>query len=222
MTFLSAGEFSDLFYALPEYYRPFVMMLVSTGIRFGEATALQVGDIDVESGSARIRQAWKKTGSARRELGSPKSKRSNRTVAIPKPVIALLAPLLEAKKASDFVFTTPTGKLIQQQYFAKIWTQAVSTFAGDTVRIDHDGRGRKIHIVVNKGQGKHPRVHDCRHTFVSWAIASGTSLVVIQRQLGHESITTTINTYGHLARADFDALANSTANFLPSARAIEG
>jgi hypothetical protein len=42
------------------------------------------------------------------------------------------------------------------------------------------------------------RIHDVRHTHVSWLIAGGLPLPNIQARLGHESITTTIDTYGHL------------------------
>ena len=48
------------------------------------------------------------------------------------------------------------------------------------------------------GLPKAPRFHDLRHTYVAWAVASGADLPYIQAQLGHESITTTIDTYGHL------------------------
>ena len=44
-----------------------------------------------------------------------------------------------------------------------------------------------------------PRVHDLRHTHASWLIAAGIPLTVIQRRLGHESIKTTSDRYGHLA-----------------------
>ena len=45
---------------------------------------------------------------------------------------------------------------------------------------------------------KRPRVHDLRHTHASWMIAAGVDLFVLQRRLGHESITTTTETYAHL------------------------
>ena len=41
-------------------------------------------------------------------------------------------------------------------------------------------------------------MHDLRHTHASWMIAAGTDLFVLQRRLGHESITTTTETYAHL------------------------
>ncbi len=55
--------------------------------------------------------------------------------------------------------------------------------------------------------GVRPRVHDLRHSHASALIAAGVSLPVVQRRLGHESITTTIDVYGHLAP---DAYAGAT------------
>jgi integrase len=40
--------------------------------------------------------------------------------------------------------------------------------------------------------------HDLRHTAVALAITQGAHPKAIQARLGHSSITTTLNTYGHL------------------------
>jgi len=57
------------------------------------------------------------------------------------------------------------------------------------------------------GLKKAPRIHDLRHTCASWMIARNVPLPVIQQHLGHESITTTVNLYGHLDRRDADVAA---------------
>jgi integrase len=67
-----------------------------------------------------------------------------------------------------------------------------------------------------------PRLHDLRHSHVAWQIAAGTSLAVIQARLGHEKITTTIDTYGHLMpdlqRAAVDA---ASLSFLPPPETLQ-
>ena len=216
MVFLTRDEFANLYGLIPARFQPFVLTLVGTGMRFGEATSLTVADVDLDAGTARVRQAWKMTGSAARELGPPKSKRSRRTVVLPSPVVDTLRPLVAGRPPSALIFTNAHGNPIKQAtLWRNTWAPAVQTFAGDTIRIDHDNGGRKVRVVTKLGPGKHPRIHDLRHTFASWAISAGTSLPALQRALGHESITTTIDRYGHLARADFDALAAATAINLP-------
>ena len=58
---------------------------------------------------------------------------------------------------------------------------------------------RKRWLLATTAFGRDVRVHDLRHTHASWLIAAGVPLPVIQRRLGHESITTTVDRYGHLA-----------------------
>ncbi|HLM23353.1 MAG TPA: tyrosine-type recombinase/integrase, partial [Propionibacteriaceae bacterium] len=60
---------------------------------------------------------------------------------------------------------------------------------------------RKLMIAVAAEHMATFRFHDLRHTHVAWLIAGGAPLPHIQARLGHESITTTIDTYGHLLPA---------------------
>ena len=52
------------------------------------------------------------------------------------------------------------------------------------------------------------RFHDLRHTHVAWLVAGGAPLPHIQARLGHESITTTIDTYGHLLPVGDELIAD--------------
>ena len=73
---------------------------------------------------------------------------------------------------------------------------------------------------------KRPRVHDLRHTHASWMIAAGTDLFILQRRLGHESITTTTESYAHLPpdqqRAAADAAGKALAGLWTPAEAELG
>lgn len=46
--------------------------------------------------------------------------------------------------------------------------------------------------------GEPCRVHDLRHTHAAWLIANGEHAKTIQARLGHASIKTTLDRYGHL------------------------
>ncbi|WP_087508671.1 tyrosine-type recombinase/integrase [Cellulomonas iranensis] len=73
---------------------------------------------------------------------------------------------------------------------------------------------------------KHSRVHDLRHTHASWMIAAGTDLRILQRRLGHDSITTTTETYAHLLpdqqRAAADAAGRALGGLVPNANGNQG
>jgi integrase len=182
MRFLSHAEYAKLHECLPEHWRPFVAFLVGTGARFGEAGALLAEDVDLLNGTVRIRRAVKWNGNApsARTIGPPKTKRSRRTIALPHELVPLLIPLVEGNRGE--VFRATRGGPVQHSYFyPKVWKPAIRKAGLDGVR-----------------------VHDLRHTHVSWLIASGVDIVTIQRRLGHESVTTTVDRYGHLA-PDMDA-----------------
>lgn len=202
MVFLTRQEFSILYAATPARWQPLVLTLALTGIRFGEATALAPGALNRATHEARIHTAWKQSG----KTGAPKSRKSRRTVVVPEDVFAALAPLLEGKRPGDLVFLSPRGRRVRSgNFYNNVWGPLVD----------------RIEPVI----GKRPRVHDLRHTYASWAIQASIPLPVIQRQLGHEHISTTVDTYGHLARSDFDPLLSLGAGIeiphTPPPRQIE-
>lgn len=194
--FLTQGEFAALLAATPEHYRPLVLTLVATGVRISEALALQVRDLDPLHRSLRVERAWKYTAGKGHVLGPPKSAMSVRTVAVPSQCMAVIEPLTRGRGRRDFLFTSPQGHVLRRGIFRRDgWVPAVTTAFPP---------------------GSRPRIHDLRHTHASWAIQAGVPLPVLQRQLGHQHIQTTVGTYGHLARADFDALAGAIGERLPA------
>jgi integrase len=50
--------------------------------------------------------------------------------------------------------------------------------------------------------------HECRHTLASLMIAAGVNAKALQTFMGHSSITTTLDTYGHLMPGSEDEAAN--------------
>jgi integrase len=173
-----------------------------TGLRFGELSALWVGDVDLDRGTVRVNKAWKRNGEddatetpgwlsrqmrakhAMRDhhLGHPKTPRSRRTITIAPTVAALLEKRIEARPADDFVFTSRMGRPLHNgDFYTHVWRKLMTAVAAE---------------------GLSPfRFHDLRHTHVAWLVAGGAPLPHIQARLGHESITTTIDTYGHLLPA---------------------
>ena len=52
--------------------------------------------------------------------------------------------------------------------------------------------------LLDKAGIRELRFHDIRHTFASLLLTNGESLTYVKEQLGHSSIQTTVDIYGHL------------------------
>lgn len=201
MVMLTRAEFDLLHDAMTPRWQPLTRWLVATGMRFGEATALTVGDVNVTDGTVRISKAWKHTGTGDRKLGHTKSRKGQRTINVPAAVIALVD--LD-RPADALVFPTQSGGAISHQlYRNRAWAPALEKATAEREKGDETPR-----------LAKKPRPHDLRHTCASWMIAAGVPLPVIQQHLGHESITTTIGTYGHLDRSSAKAAADAIGAML--------
>ncbi|MBC1973567.1 tyrosine-type recombinase/integrase [Listeria welshimeri] len=57
---------------------------------------------------------------------------------------------------------------------------------------------KKIQRICNRCAVQPIRLHDFRHSHVALLIDNGENITVIKERMGHSSITTTIDTYGHL------------------------
>lgn len=189
-TFLTPEEYRLLRDCFSAFYRPLVEFLVASGARFSEAAALKPADIDWTHGTVNIRRSWKRIPAAGWELGAPKSKRSVRTITVPVDVLENL------DRSHEWVFANKAGNPVRVYGFREnVWYPTV----------------RKAQA---QGLEKKPRIHDLRHTCASWMIHAGVPLPVIQRHLGHESIKTTIDLYGHLDQRSARSAAAAIASAL--------
>jgi integrase len=53
------------------------------------------------------------------------------------------------------------------------------------------------------------RFHDLRHTCASLLVAQGSPMLYVKERLGHSSITTTVNLYGHMFPSIEESLADA-------------
>ncbi len=167
--------------------RTLVLVLGYCGLRFGEAAALKVADVDLEAARIRVRRSVtyvRKTGIVE---GPTKGKQS-RTVPVPEFLISLLKTEVNGKAKTALVFPSARGggwlTLGQARYTFQKATGAVEGCAG-------------------------VRLHDLRHSCASLAIKSGANIKVVQKLLGHKSAVLTLDRYGHLFPDDLDALATA-------------
>jgi len=184
MNFLKPHEIQLLIQHAQEPYKTLFLTAVLTGMRRGEILALQWGDIDWNSNVVFVRRSiyWAtlKEGDCktRWQFVSPKSKRSIRSLVMsPRLKEALEIQRITAPvSAHDLVFCNSEGNPIDPDNMVKREFLPTLSFAGL----------RRI------------RFHDLRHSYTSLLIAQGENVKFIQSQLGHASIQTTMDRYGHL------------------------
>ncbi len=165
--------------------RTLVLLLGYCGLRFGEATALRVADVDVKTRRIRVRRSVtyvRKTGL----VEGPTKNHTARTVPMPAFLARLLATEIADRDADALVFESARGggylTLGQARYaFAKA-TAVVGGIDG-------------------------VRLHDLRHTCASLAISARANVKVVQKLLGHKTAVLTLDRYGHLFPDDLDAVA---------------
>ncbi len=167
-------------------FHPLLTFLLSTGCRKGEGLGLKWEDVDFADSRILIRRAL-----VRGQLGTPKSGRA-RFVVLSPALAAILHDLFAQRRREclargwgsvpEFVFCSETGGLLNERNVARTW---------DRLR-------RKAQC-----QGVRPlRLHDCRHTFASLALASGKSVRWVATQLGHANPELTLRVYAHTLREE--------------------
>ncbi len=181
--FLTADELEKLANAAGRY-GPLVWFLGWSGLRFGEAAALRVRNVDPGSRRVRVEESVTEVG-GRLEFGPPKT-HETRTVIVPHYVMERLVPLLAGKGPDHLVFIAPQGGTVRLGNFR-----------------------RRVFAPAAAAIGKPDLLpHDLRDTAASLAISSGGSIKAIQRMLGHASAAMTLDVYGSLFEEDLETLAD--------------
>ncbi|MFE4397178.1 MULTISPECIES: tyrosine-type recombinase/integrase [Streptomycetaceae] len=179
-----------------------VQVLLGTGLRWGEVSALQVRDFDHVGGRPvlRVSRTWKEDEEGKRFTGAPKSVRSRRTLVLTPYLASIVARACRGKRRrTDLLFTAVEGGAWLPATFRRLrWLPALEAARAE-------------------GMYKEPRLHDCRHTHAAWLIARNVPLPAISARLGHESIQTTIDEYGHLMAILDDDLVAAVAYSMDAA-----
>lgn len=217
MVILAAADATRLLESMHDHYRPLVITLLETGMRWGEAAALDVGDVDSTERTIRITKAMKQSG----DIGPPKTRRSRRTIYYNDTVADALAGVLKGRGKREALFTAPRGGRIRHRTFwSDIWRPAIWSAQHCADHYDPDCRCGtahpercKVHVdEVPEPCGCEgtltvtPRIHDLRHTHASTLLAAGVPINVVSDRLGHTSIQTTVDVYDHL-RPDVQKMA---------------
>lgn len=174
-------------------FRTILYTLAFTGMRPGEALALQLQDIDLVNKTIRITKTMYAKGNVKGEfeLTPPKTKNAVRTIDIDEIVVNKIQTLLEFKvqkdwQPSSFVFSDlngvpPTVKILNQ-YVRRL--------------------GQKAQLT------KKCRSYILRHTHISLLAEAGVDLQYIMQRVGHQNSRTTTQIYLHVTEGMRQNAAN--------------
>jgi integrase len=175
--------------------RVLLLTAIFAGLRASELRGLSWKWVDLKRGELRITQRADRFN----QIGQPKTKAAERTIALPAPVVSALREwkLACPKGQLDLVFPNNAGGV---EYLVNI-VQRIFWPTQITAGV--------VKVVDGMVEPKYSGLHALRHFYASWCINrtkdGGLELPpkVVQSRLGHSSIQVTMDTYGHLfPRAD--------------------
>ncbi len=164
------------------------LLAITTGMRQGELLGLQWPDVDLDAGTIMIRRTLQRTKEGGRVFQEPKTAKSRRLIQLsPQVVEALREHRARQEQERRFwgdryqdhglVFSQPAGQPIDK------------------------GNLLRRHFKPLLAQAGLPpiRFHDLRHTYATLALQAGLHPKVVQENLGHSTISMTLDTYSHVA-----------------------
>ncbi|MEV4708708.1 site-specific integrase [Actinoplanes sp. NPDC049316] len=199
---LDADQAGILLRHCPGAIHHLVIALLGTGLRLGELLALRAQDVRLgHTPMLHVVRTLRRDGA----FTEPKSQRSRRTVTLTPTVAAMFGRLIAGKLPDGLVFTAPGGGAwragtLRQRYWQPAVTAAQRCPQHPPAAAASGWGGPRAVSTCHcpsRLRGR-PRLQDLRHTHVAYLIAAGWDFLAIQLRLGHASIRTTFDVYGHL------------------------
>ncbi len=184
MRHVTIPQLHQLADAVPARYRALILLAGYGGLRWAELVGLRRHRVDLATARVQVvEQAAEVAGKF--IVSPPKTKASERTVALPEVVMTALAEHLDryANPGPDgLVFPTSRGTYLNRSNFGRlVWRPALAQLGLDGVRF-----------------------HDLRHTAATLAAATGATTKELMARMGHTSPAVALR-YQHVM-ADRDAM----------------
>ncbi|GAA3278943.1 tyrosine-type recombinase/integrase [Nesterenkonia halobia] len=162
---------------------PIVHVLAYAGLRFGELAALKRGAVDPARRRFRIEESVTEVDG--QLVWSEPKDHQRRSVPWPDFLDGEISASIEGKTDDDLLFPSPSGGVLRVRNMRRAWFDAAAAEAGFP--------------------GLTP--HEMRHTAASLAVSAGASVLALQRILGHDKPSTTLDVYSDLFDEDLDFVA---------------
>lgn len=171
------------------------VLALNTGPRIGEALALRWQDLNLDVGRLSIVYNLQRVKGRLDPTVEPKTPKSRRTVSLPPAVVTALQEHRQRQRElkikhrplwqdSELIFTTLVGS-----------------------PLDPNDVSRDFRAFLERNCLPAVRFHDLRHAAGSIMLKNRVPMHVVSRILGHSTIATTVNTYGHVETEALDEAA---------------
>ena len=184
--------------------KPSAMLMMLSGLRRGEATALQWSDIDFENNAIYVSKSY---NFKQKEIKLPKNNKT-RIVYVPQVLIDYLQTL---PRKSLYVLTSANGKMMT----ADSWKRLYESYMND-LNLTYGLNGN-----IKKFSPKSKTMiitpfspHELRHTFCTLLFESGVDVLTAQEQMGHSDPKITMEIYTHLSKQHKDRQINKLDSYL--------
>jgi len=201
------------------WYRPLVKFLLATGVRWGEAAALQVKDVHLGDGTQQdpawvyVHKTWKRVGKEdNRRDGTPgrgthvwgrgrtKTPAGRRRISLHDSIRAELAAVIRGRDPQEPVFTGKQGGILHNSNFTQRYLIPALERAQETLLQRRATATTAAELAELPLTIPNIRPHAFRHTHAAWLFSGGRPEAEVQRRLGHADAATTRKVYGHLSR----------------------
>jgi len=205
--FYNTDELKHFFDCVKDYgnmkYLAFFRLLAFTGMRKGEALALNWSDIDFNKKLVHITKGVVLDENEIPIISTTKTKKSVRTVSVDAETIAILKKwkIEQAKELMSIginslnkhqlLFTYDANKLYRPSY-SNCWLEQI----------------------IKKYNLKKITMHGFRHSHCSLLFEMNTPIQVVQDRLGHTNIKTTMDIYTHVTEKQRDDIAENFAKHI--------
>lgn len=221
VTISRADFFGKLVPAVPSRHRAIVCAAAGAGLRWGECAGLTWSAVDLDKSLVHVVQVAEETHGGIALRPYPKSRAGVRTVPLPDFLLSALRELRIAAGDPDprtLVFRDRVGRPLRRSNFRRrVWLPSLvrAGLLGQIVDVgshryravwpDRDGvewsaefttEREAIACVAAKAAGG-MRFHDLRHAYATWLVTDGVPINIVQRVMGHEQASTTLNRYTH-------------------------
>lgn len=182
--YLTSDDVHRLADAAGEDNSALVLTLAYCGLRWGEAIALQVRDIEFLKRRLSVTRSATEIGGAGWAVSTPKSGKS-RSVPVPEFVLDALSVQCAGKDPKELVFPAQGGGFRRHMGTTTGWFARAVRLTG-------------IQRITP---------HDLRHTCASLAVSAGANVLAVSRMLGHAKPSMTLDVYSDLFDSDLDKVA---------------